>query len=130
MFPQYDTNQMYQQMLQPILDQGNRREVIKVNGRAGADTFKMGANESVLLLDTTQPMVWLAQTDGAGYKTLTPYDISPHIEEKQEDKFKALEDRISRLEEKIDAKQSNTSANGRKPEQQHNASGGSRNDAR
>ena len=44
-------------------------EVIKVNGKPGVDAFQMGPNSSVLLLDETANIVWLAQTDGAGYKT-------------------------------------------------------------
>lgn len=129
MFPQYDTNQMYQQMLQPILDQG-KREVIRVNGKPGADAFQMGPNESALLLDTTQSMVWLAQTDGAGYKTLTPYDISPHVEVVPEDKFKALEDRITRLEEKIDAKSYTGTNDKRYRSEQRNDAGNRSHDER
>lgn len=43
-------------------------EVIKVNGRGGANAFQMGPNSSILLLDETDNIVWLAQTDGAGYQ--------------------------------------------------------------
>lgn len=51
-------------------------EVIRVNGRAGAEAFQMGENSSVLLLDETANIIWFAQTDGAGYKTLTPFTIT------------------------------------------------------
>ena len=34
-----------------------KQEVIKVNGRNGADMFQMGPNSSVLLLDTTAPII-------------------------------------------------------------------------
>ena len=50
-------------------------EVIKVNGRGGANAFQMGPNSSILLLDETDNVVWLAQTDGAGYKTVTPFSL-------------------------------------------------------
>ena len=124
MFPQYNANQMYQQMLQPLQQQilgPEKREVIKVSGGAGVDAFTMGPNESALLLDLTAPIVWLVQTDGAGYKTKTAYDISPHVEVKEEDKFKSLEERITKLEERIDAKSYNGQTNGRKPEQHNDA---------
>lgn len=53
-------------------------EVIKVNGEAGAKNFHMGPNSSSLLLDETAPIVWFVQTDGTGYLTATPFDITPH----------------------------------------------------
>lgn len=83
--------------------QGQTQEVIKVNGENGVDAFQMGANCSALLLDISAPIVWLVQTDGAGYKSKTPYDITPHASE-EEVQYKSLEDRITRLEEVIDAK--------------------------
>ena len=58
-------------------------------------------NSSILLLDETAPIVWLKITDGAGYPTITPYDIAPHKDELQIQQIdtKSLEDRISKLEE-------------------------------
>ena len=55
-------------------------EVIKVHGREGANAFQMGPNSSLLLLDENDPIVWLAKTDGAGYKTVTPFRITPYEE--------------------------------------------------
>ena len=46
-----------------------RCQVIKVNGRNGADAFRMAADSSVLLLDENDPIVWLKTTDGAGHDT-------------------------------------------------------------
>lgn len=116
MYP-YNNDQISQMLLQNI-QQNNpmvRQEVVKVNGRPGADAFNLGPNCSALLLDTTAPIVWLVQTDGAGYKTLNPYDITPHEEKPPEDKYKTLEDRITKLEEAINGK-SNTANVKRKPE--------------
>lgn len=73
-----------------------KQEVIHVNGEAGANAFSMGPNCSALLLDDTAPIVWLAVTDGAAYKTLTPYDISPH--KTQASQMSSLEERIAKLE--------------------------------
>lgn len=86
-----------------------RYEVIRVNGKNGAEAFQMAPNSQVLLLDETAPIVWLKTTDGAGYPTVTPYEITPAQtqEQKDADKFAALESRISSLEELINAK-SNT----------------------
>lgn len=77
-----------------------KQEVIQVSGRNGAEMFQMGPNSSVLLLDTTAPMIWLKVTDGAGYPTITAYDIAPHQEPKQVD-LTALEERLLKLEEKV-----------------------------
>lgn len=80
-----------------------RYEVIQVNGEGGVDAFQMGPNSSVLLLDKTAPIVWLVQTDGAGYKVKTPYDISPHQAVPPAD-INSLEQRLSKLEEIVNAR--------------------------
>ena len=73
------------------------KQVIQVNGENGARAYQMGPNSSDLLLDSTAPLVWLVQTDGAGYKTLTPYKIEPYVPEPPID-VKSLEERIASLE--------------------------------
>ena len=75
-------------------------EVIRVNGRAGAEAFQMGENSSVLLLDETANIIWFAQTDGAGYKSLTPFTITQYIEQPKVD-INALNDKVSQLEDMI-----------------------------
>lgn len=75
-------------------------EVIKVNGKPGVDAFQMGPNSSVLLLDETANIVWLAQTDGAGYKTATPFDIVPHQEAPKVD-INAIDLRIQSIEAEL-----------------------------
>ena len=74
-----------------------RTEIIHVNGEEGAKALQMMPNSQALLLDDTAPLVWLAQTDGAGYKTVTPYDIKPHETKKPVD-MKDLEERLDRIE--------------------------------
>lgn len=75
-------------------------EIIHVNGKNGAQAFQMAPNSNVLLLDDTSPIVWLAQTDGAGYKTVTPYSITPY-QPKPEIDLNNLEERIAKLERMI-----------------------------
>lgn len=104
---------LLQQSLQPQM--GQPTKVTEVTGRAGAEAFQLAPDSSMLLLDTTAPIVWLVKTDGAGYKSLVPYDIKVHEEEKPVDHYKELEDRISKLEEVINGK-SNISETKRKPE--------------
>lgn len=84
----------------------NKMEITRVNGRNGAEAFNMPPNSSVLLLDETSPIVWLKQTDGAGYPTLVAYEITPAqtAEQKEATKFAAIEQRLSSLEEIINGK--------------------------
>ena len=102
--PQYNFNPpMPAQMLQ---------QVVKVNGRNGAEAYRMGANSSILLLDETEPIVWLKQTDGAGYPTITAYDIKLHQDLPPVD-LRSIEERITKIEEVL-KNESNTTSNQRK----------------
>ena len=85
----------------------NNQQIIKVNGINGANAYQLLPNSSTLLLDETAPRLFLAQTDGAGYKTISAYKLEPYVEEKEPD-IKELLDRIQKLEDKVNAK-SNTS---------------------
>lgn len=86
-----------------------KQDVVKVNGEGGARAFPIGANSSALLLDESGKLVWLVTTDGAGYKTVMPYDISPHESAPVPD-YNTLEQRIERLEELINGNTADTSA--------------------
>ena len=84
-----------QNMIQPS-------QVVKVNGENGARAYQIGANSSALLLDESGLMVWLVTSDGAGYKTVSAYDITPHQTAPAPD-YGSLEGRIKRLEEIVNA---------------------------
>lgn len=110
MYPYNNQNQLSQLLLQQAIQpQTAQTKVVEVTGRAGAEAYQLGPDSSILLLDNTAPIVWLVKTDGAGYKSLSAYDITPHEEKAPEDQYKSLEERITKLEETINAKQSNTS---------------------
>ncbi|MBR4377268.1 MAG: hypothetical protein IKP50_00050 [Bacilli bacterium] len=81
----------------------NKLDIVHVNGENGAKAYQMPANSNTLLLDDTAPIVWLAQTDGAGYKTVTPYSITPYKPEPPVD-IKELENRITKLEDLLNDK--------------------------
>lgn len=85
------------QPVQPVLQPS---QVIRVNGENGARAFSIGPNSSALLLDESGLMVWLVTSDGAGYKTVAPYDITPHQAAPAPD-YVSLESRIKRLEDMI-----------------------------
>ena len=73
------------------------QQVVRVNGRNGAEAYSIGANSSALLLDESGTVVWAITTDGAGYKTIVPYDIVPH-QSQEEKTMSSFEERLSRLE--------------------------------
>lgn len=94
-----------------------RTEIIHVNGQNGAQAFQMLPNSQALLLDDTAPLIWLAQTDGAGYKTVTPYTIAPYQPEPEID-LKALDERLRKLEEVMNNAKSNASSSKKSTKQQ------------
>ena len=84
----------------PFNPYGLQQQVVRVNGRGGAEAYSIGPNSSALLLDESGALVWLVTTDGAGYKTIAPYDITPHKVPTAPD-LSSLEARIKKLEEFI-----------------------------
>lgn len=77
-----------------------RMGIIRVNGEGGARAYQMPPSSDALLLDESAPLVWLVQTDGAGYKTVTPYKIAPYQAAPAPD-LGSLEGRIKRLEDML-----------------------------
>lgn len=120
---EYAQTPLYNPMINPYLTpqntvtQQHRREVVKVNGENGARAFQMGANSSALLLDESGEIVWLVTTDGAGYKTVAPFDITPHQAAPAPD-FGSLEARITRLEGIINAAATGNPANAERSAEQ------------
>ena len=113
----------FQQMPQMPVYQQPSQQVVKVNGENGARAYQMGANSSALLLDESGTMVWAVTSDGAGYKTVSAYDITPHKSE-QAVQYDSLENRIKRLEEIIDARNTADSSAVRKEQHYGNDSAG------
>lgn len=99
--PYYGAGYMNQPYTQP------KTEIIKVNGKNGAEAFQMPANSQALLLDETAPIVWLVQTDGAGYKTISAFDLTPHEEMNMNSTLKDIEKRLAKVEKQLNGK-SNT----------------------
>lgn len=93
--PFFGGYQQPQQYQQPV-----RAQVPQVNGEGGAKAYSLAPNSSILLLDTTAPIVWHKCTDSAGYPTLTPYTITPYQPAPPVD-INDLAARISKLEDKL-----------------------------
>lgn len=92
-------------------------EIIKVNGEAGAQNFRMAPNSSTILADANEAMIWVATTDGAGYLTVTPWDLSPHQTAPQIN-INDLANRVTQLEEILNARQSHSQSNKQSKKQQ------------
>lgn len=99
----------FMQQPQPVQPQQPPQQVVRVNGENGARAYGIGANSSALLLDESGTMVWLITSDGAGYKSVSAYDIVPHKAESSPD-YGSLETRIKRLEEIINGNTRNSSS--------------------
>lgn len=99
MFPYYNQQygSYYQQPQTPTLPQ---QQIIQVNGKASVDTIQLAPNSSVLLMDTTAPIVWMCVSDGVGKVSSTPYDITVHKDKPPID-VESIEQRISNVEKII-----------------------------
>ena len=110
-YPYYNPYGFMQQgqMQQPV-----PKVVDKVNGRNGAMQYPMGPNSQAWILDESGMISWLVITDSAGYRTVTPYDVTPHEDAPAPD-YGSLETRITKLEEIINGNTGNTTATRKKP---------------
>lgn len=106
-------NGQYQNIYQTPSPIPQRQDVVRVNGENGAKAYQMPANSSAILLDENNPIIWLVQTDGAGYKTTTPYTITPFEQAKQPD-LSSIETRLNKLEEQMNNVKSNFNSNKQK----------------
>lgn len=92
----------YQNLLQQYAYQQPgqiKSEIIRVNGKNGADALNLAPNSSIFLADNTnQNRIWLCMTDGAGYKTVRA--IKGTFED-IEDNTSSLEERIKKLEDAV-----------------------------
>ena len=94
----YNYNPYYYQPNQNILPS---QQIIQVNGKASVDTIQLAPNSSVLVMDTSAPIVWMCISDGIGKVTATPYDITVHQEKPPIDVMD-IEKRLANIEETID----------------------------
>ena len=100
-----------------------QQQVVRVNGENGARAFQIGANSSALLLDESGAIVWLVTSDGAGYKTIAPYDIMPHKEAPAQD-YSDLESRVKKLEDMIGGRRNGNTGNPSTTGKKSNDTGG------
>lgn len=73
------------------------QQIPQANGKASIDMIRLAPNSSILIADTTAPIVWRCTSDSLGNVTSEAFDITPHKDEEQV-KQESLEQRIARLE--------------------------------
>ena len=76
-------------------NQYQRQELVRVNGENGARAYMIQPNSQAIVIDESNPIIYLLVTDGAGYKTLTQYKITPV---QPHNDIRTLEERIEKLE--------------------------------
>lgn len=84
-------------------------QAVPIHGENAAWQFPMGANSEIYLPDADKDIIWWIRTDATGNRTVTPFDVTPHVEPEPVD-VNALLARISALEEKVNAKQNKSNA--------------------
>lgn len=91
-----------------------QQQIPTANGRASADNIKLAPNSSVLVADSTLPIIYRCISDSLGNVTITSFDITPHKDEEQVKKEQTdviladLVQRIERLEHESNTKWNNT----------------------
>lgn len=76
-------------------------QITKVNGENGAKAFQMPPNSSIILLDESNPKVYIKETDGASYPKLSVYKLVPDTDAEIKDENDKSKDQIKKLEERI-----------------------------
>lgn len=110
-----------------------RMEIQRVTGEESAKKYPIGPNSSVILLDTDNPLIWVVTTDASGFKTVTPFAITPYEPEKPvstddlRNQLSMLTDRIEKLEGMIDGRESDNGASGKDKSGNANAKPNGRN---
>lgn len=90
-----------------------QQQIIQVNGKASVDMMQLAPNSSVLVMDTSAPIVWMCVSDGLGKVIATPYDISVHKEVPPPD-MNTIEQRLSAIESAIAEMEKRNESNAQK----------------
>lgn len=100
-------------MYNPYQFQSNilpQQQIIQVNGKASVDTIQLAPNSSILLMDTSAPIVWMCISDGIGKVTSIPYDITEHHEAPPVD-MGSIEQRLANVEKILEEIRNESDAN-------------------
>ena len=85
------------------------QQILQANGKESIKAIRMSPNSSVLIADTTEPIVWKCVSDGLGNVTTEAFDISHHKTEEEVEKenttnlLNQISERLERLENKYES---------------------------
>ena len=85
------------------------QQILQANGKASIDAIRMSPNSSVLIADTTEPIVWKCVSDGLGNVTAEAFDISHHKTAEEVEKettsnlLNDINERMKRLEKNYES---------------------------
>lgn len=85
------------------------QQILQANGKASIDAIRMSPNSSVLIADTTEPIVWKCVSDGLGNVTAEAFDITHHKTDEEVEKENTnnlltdISNRLERLENKYES---------------------------
>ena len=82
------------------------QQILQANGKASIDMIRMSPNSSVLIADTTRPIVWKCVSDGLGNVTTKAFDITPHKSEEEVEK-ETLTQALTKISERLDKLEAN-----------------------
>ena len=95
------------------------QQILQANGKASVDAIRLSPNSSVLIADTTAPIVWKCMSDSLGNVTAEPFDIVPHKDEQEKERedmsamIADINQRLNNLEVKYEKYESNVKRNDR-----------------
>lgn len=92
-----------------------QQQIPTANGKASVNNIKLAPNSSVLVADSTLPIIYRCISDSLGNVTIDSFDITPHKDEEQTKKEQTdlilydLIHRIERLENESNIKRNDES---------------------
>ena len=96
----FNPYQGYNQPYTPKVNVLPPQQILQANGKTSINMLQMSPNSSVLIADTTAPIVWRCVSDGLGNVTSEAFDIVPHKDEavQEQETLMAINERLTRLE--------------------------------
>ena len=73
---------------QPFAQTFPQQQIPTANGRASVENIKLAPNSSMLIADSTQPIIYKCVTDSLGNVSTEMWDVSRHKDEEQVKKEK------------------------------------------
>ena len=83
------------------------QQILQANGKGSIDQLKLAPNSSVLIADSTAPIIWKCVSDSLGNVSSQAFDVTPHKDEEElrretlDQRIDAIELQLKRIEEML-----------------------------